>query len=113
MADQSGDAAKAVYPPSSAIQNAAHVKSMKQYREMHKQSIDDPATFWGKIIEEFGFHFETPPSPDKCCFVESNFDVREGRIDIKWMQGAKTNVCYNVLDRNVKNGLGNNIAFYW
>ncbi len=111
MASESGENNPQVYHPSSAVQEIAYVKSMQQYKEMHKESIENPAVFWSKIIEEFGFHFETPPNPDK--FLEYNFDVRKGTIDIKWMQGATTNVCYNVLDRNVKNGLGDNIAFYW
>jgi acyl-coenzyme A synthetase/AMP-(fatty) acid ligase len=29
------------------------------------------------------------------------------------MEGATTNICYNLLDRNVKNGLGDKIAYYW
>ncbi|KAH9519488.1 Acetyl-coenzyme A synthetase, cytoplasmic [Bulinus truncatus] len=36
-----------------------------------------------------------------------------GDIFIKWMEGAKTNISYNMLDRHVKNGLGNKVAFYW
>jgi len=32
---------------------------------------------------------------------------------VKWMEGAVTNISYNVLDRNVEKGLGDNVAFYW
>ena len=82
---------------------------MDQYRKMYKTSVEDPATFWGDIAKQF--HWETAPNADK--FLSYNFDVSKGPISIKWMEGAKTNVCYNVLDRHVKNGLGENIAMYW
>jgi acetyl-CoA synthetase len=31
----------------------------------------------------------------------------------KWFVGGKLNACYNCLDRHVKNGLGDRVAFYW
>ncbi|KFW63428.1 Acetyl-coenzyme A synthetase, cytoplasmic, partial [Pygoscelis adeliae] len=35
-------------------------------------------------------------------------------IFIEWMKGATTNICYNLLDRNVnEKKLGDKIAFYW
>ncbi|KFV62743.1 Acetyl-coenzyme A synthetase, cytoplasmic, partial [Dryobates pubescens] len=35
-------------------------------------------------------------------------------IFIEWMKGATTNICYNLLDRNVnEKQLGDKIAFYW
>ncbi len=42
-----------------------------------------------------------------------NFDVRNGPIKIEWFVGAKTNVCYNAVDRHVENGKGDQVAFYW
>ncbi|XP_076208433.1 acetyl-coenzyme A synthetase, cytoplasmic isoform X3 [Aptenodytes patagonicus] len=39
---------------------------------------------------------------------------RRGKIFIEWMKGATTNICYNLLDRNVnEKKLGDKIAFYW
>ncbi|WAR24116.1 ACSA-like protein [Mya arenaria] len=95
-------------PPPSQVQNEAHVKSMDQYREMYKKSVEDPVGFWGDIAK--AFHWESGPTGK---FLEYNFDVRNGPIFIKWMQGAKTNVCYNAVDRHVKSGNGSKIAFYW
>ncbi|KAH3694037.1 hypothetical protein DPMN_081476 [Dreissena polymorpha] len=98
----------AIFPPPETLQNEAHVKSMEQYRDMYKHSVEDPDGFWGDIAREF--HWASPPTGK---FLEYNFDVRNGSIFIKWMQGSKTNVCYNALDRHVKNGLADKIAFYW
>ena len=28
-----------------------------------------------------------------------NFDVRNGKIDVQWFKGGKTNIAYNCLDR--------------
>ncbi len=76
---------------------------------MHKKSVEQPAEFWSEIASQF--YWKKAPNKDK--FLEYNFDCGKGPIFIKWMDGAVTNVCYNVLDRHVKNGLGDRIAFYW
>ena len=105
----SGDASGGLYAPPASIQDGAHCPSMEKYREMHKRSIDDPAGFWGDIAKEF--YWKTPPTKDN--FLEYNFDASAGPISIKWLKGAVTNVCYNMLDRNVNNGLRNTIAYHW
>ena len=46
-------------------------------------------------------------------FLDYNFDLSKGPIFTKWMKGARTNICYNALDRHVHNGLGDRIAYYW
>ena len=97
----------AVYPPNSRISAEAHISSMQQYEQMYKQSIDEPVEFWREISKQFYW---------KCSsenFLSYNFDVNKGPIFIKWMEGAKTNICFNVLDRIVEENGENTIAFYW
>lgn len=67
------------------------------------------AEFWGDIAKEFYWKSQhTGP------FLKYNFDVTKGKIFIEWMKGATTNICYNLLDRNVnEKKLGDKIAFYW
>uniref|UniRef100_A0A8C0EGE3 Acetyl-coenzyme A synthetase n=1 Tax=Bubo bubo TaxID=30461 RepID=A0A8C0EGE3_BUBBB len=67
------------------------------------------AEFWGDIAKEFYWKRQhTGP------FLKYNFDVTKGKIFIEWMKGATTNICYNLLDRNVnEKKLGDKIAFYW
>lgn len=99
---------KLYYPNSNLFKNA-HVSSVTQYREMYRQSIDNPKEFWGEIVRQF--HWETPIDIDK--FFTYNFDIGKGPIFIKWFDGARTNISYNLLDRNIRNGHGDKIAFYW
>lgn len=109
MAGASGDQATRLYHPNPELQKNAHVKSIEDYKKLYDQSINKPEIFWSKIAEQF--YFKTPPTEGK--FLEYNFNVNDGPVFIKWFQGATTNVCYNVLDRHVENGLGDRIAFYW
>lgn len=98
-----------VFPPNPRLVEDAHVSGWEEYSEKYKQSIEEPRDFWQAIAKQF--HWETPALSDK--FLEYNFDIREGPISIKWMEGATTNICYNLLDRNVKRGHGDSVAFYW
>ena len=65
--------------------------------------------FWKGIADEF---FWKKPATGP--LMQYNFDVTKGNIFIKCMEGAKTNICYNVLDRNVREkNLGEKVAYYW
>lgn len=96
------------YPPPSRLLNESHVKSFEEYKQMHQRSVDDPEAFWGEIAKQFYWK-----SPQTGKFLDYNFDCRKGRIFVKWMEGAKTNICYNALDRHINNGHGDKVAFYW
>ena len=99
----------ATFEPNKNAYKDAHVKSMEEYNRMYKKSLDDPESFWGKIAEQFYWKKWYDGE-----FMKYNFNVAEGPIEVKFMEGAKTNICYNALDRNVKEkGYGDKIAFYW
>jgi acetyl-CoA synthetase len=98
-----------VFNPPENIRQSSHCPSLDHYHAMYARSVEDPVGFWGEIAANF--YWKVPPSPEN--FLEYNFDLSHGPIKISWMSGAVTNVCYNVLDRNVANGLGDKIAFYW
>ncbi|CAH2985333.1 unnamed protein product [Chilo suppressalis] len=97
------------YKPSNHVVEKSRVPSFEKYKEMHKKSLEEPEAFWSEIANEF--HWQTPPQPGN--FVSYNFDISKGNIFVKWMEGAVTNVCFNLLDRNVRNGHGEKIAYYW
>jgi len=84
---------------------------MSKYNEMYNESLDDPKKFWGRICQQFYWKSPIPDDPSE--FMKYNFDLRKGPIKIEWMVGAKTNICYNALDRNIENGHGDKIAFHW
>lgn len=98
-----------IYLPTDHVTDRSLLPSFEQYEDMHKMSLEQPEAFWSEIVNEF--HWQTPPTPGN--FMSYNFDINKGRVFIKFMEGAMTNVCFNVLDRNVRNGHGDKIAFYW
>ncbi|MFT5199634.1 MAG: acetyl-CoA synthetase, partial [Planctomycetota bacterium] len=40
------------FPPSADFRADAHISSMEQYQRMHKQSVEDPETFWDGVAKE-------------------------------------------------------------
>ncbi|XP_076837418.1 acyl-CoA synthetase short chain family member 2 like [Brachyhypopomus gauderio] len=99
---------KIFYPPED-LQTNAHVPNFNSYLALYKRSIEEPEEFWRDVAQEF--YWTEPPSGP---VLQFNFDVTKGNINMKFMAGAKTNVCYNVLDRNVLDrDLGEKVAYYW
>ena len=99
----------ATFQPSKDLYANAHVKNMNEYDAMYRRSLDDPEGFWGDIAKEF--YWKEWYTGE---FMKYNFNVSDGPISIKFMDGAKTNICYNALDRNVKDKQkGDRIAYYW
>ena len=99
-----------VYEPPSHIQKRAHISSLEQYQAMYRRSLDDPQGFWGDIAKEFHWHTLWEASPEKP-FHQYNFNVKDGPINVSWFEGARTNLCYNALDRHVVSGDGSRAAF--
>lgn len=98
-----------VYEPTDHVVEKSLLPSFEQYQNMHKESLEDPESFWSELANEF--YWQTPYQRGN--IVSYNFNVDEGRIFVRWLEGSRTNICFNVLDRNVRNGLGERIAFYW
>ncbi|XP_058265882.1 acetyl-coenzyme A synthetase, cytoplasmic isoform X2 [Hemibagrus wyckioides] len=91
------------------LRKHAHVSSFETYTELYNKSVDSPEEFWGDVAKDF---FWKTKHTGK--FLDYNFDVTQGEIYIKCMEGATTNICYNVLDRNIhERKLGDKVAFYW
>jgi hypothetical protein len=43
---------KRTFPPSKAFSEKAHIKSIKEYEQLYKQSVDNPDKFWGEQAEK-------------------------------------------------------------
>ncbi|XP_039999947.1 acyl-CoA synthetase short chain family member 2 like [Xiphias gladius] len=98
-----------MYYPSGDLQRDAHVPDFKSYLELYRKSLEDPEAFWKEVADEF---FWKKPATGP--MLQYNFDVTKGTIYVKCMEGAKTNICYNVLDRHVRErNLGEKVAYYW
>jgi len=95
---------KRKFAPPSALSQKAWIKSFEDYKKLYDQSIKDPEKFWSEAAKEFVW-FE--PWKNVC-----SYDFKD-KIEIKWFEGGKTNITVNALDRHVKAGNGDRIAFYW
>ena len=84
-----------VQPPAFASENA-YLKNMEEYQAMYQKSIDDPDEFWSEMADDFHWYSKWDE------VRRYNYDRREGPISIEWFKGAKTNVCYNCVDRHLE-----------
>ena len=108
IADEFGDQ---VFYPSQEFKENAHITSMTQYQKMYERSITDPVGFWSEIAQDF--YWKTFPDTSRNKFLKTNFDINDGPIEVKWMEGGVTNICYNVVDRIIQNGMGDRVAYIW
>ncbi|XP_058497977.1 acetyl-coenzyme A synthetase, cytoplasmic-like isoform X3 [Solea solea] len=98
-----------VFHGSEDLKKTAHVCSFDKYKELYLKSVESPDEFWEDITKDF--YWKTKHTGP---FLDYNFDVTKGKIYIKCMEGASTNICYNLLDHNVhEKKLGEKVAFYW
>ena len=83
-----------VNPPQN-VSSKAHIGSMEEYLKQYERSIKEPDEFWSEIAHNFHWFKQWDQ-------VRSyNYDMEKGPIDVKWFAGAKTNVCYNCVDRHL------------
>ena len=92
-----------VFNPLIDFSKNAHIKSIDQYQEQYKESINSNDEFWARKAERIIWSKEWN-SIGEFDFVNAN---------IKWFQGGKLNVSYNCLDRHVESGLGDKTALIW
>lgn len=102
-----GTVPEEVFQPPAPLLAGAHVRGLQSYQELYKQSVNDPDTFWKTIAAQL--YFEKPSDKG----LEYNFDHRKGNVFVRFMDGARTNVAYNCLERNIAKGLGSKIAYIW
>lgn len=70
------------------------IKSLDEYKEAYKQSIEDPAKFWLSVAQDFVWK-KAPKQSDEV--LNWNFDEPK----IEWFKGAKLNITENCLDRHL------------
>jgi len=85
------------YPPKEIVERAW----IKDYEKVYEESVKDREGFWAKVAEELHWFKKW----DKV--LEWKFPYA------KWFVGAKTNITYNCLDRHVKNGKRNKVAYIY
>ena len=91
------------YKPSKEIVQNAVYKSMSDYDKEYSESINNNDDFWRKKADRIDWF--------KKWSKISEVDFTIPRIE--WFKDAKLNVSYNCIDRHIKNGQGDRIAFFW
>ena len=94
---------KRVFDPPKEISDKAWVKNMDQYREMWKESIENPEKFWGKLVDTLDW----AKKPTKI------WDGSKFPPVAQWFVDGKLNAAYNAIDRHIKAGKGEKVAIYW
>jgi acetyl-CoA synthetase len=78
------------------------IKSIEQYHEAYKKSVDDPEGFWAEQAETFTWH-------QKWHTVLKNDFITP---DVRWFEGGKMNITENCLDRHIATK-GDQTAILW
>jgi len=89
--------------PPAEFSKKAHIKSIEQYDEMYRRSIEDPEGFWSEMAEEHVDWFKK---------WDNIYSWDTQKIDCKWFEGGKLNVAHNCLDRHLKTR-GDKTALIW
>jgi acetyl-CoA synthetase len=92
-----------IFNPPEELSKQAYIKSLDEYKEIYKRSIEDPETFWGELAEQIDWYKKW----DKV-LVEDFANAKH-----QWFVGGKLNVSYNCLDRHVKTWRKNKAALIW
>ena len=96
-----------MYPVHERVRKIAYIKSREEYEKLYREFLADPPAWWAKQADEYVTFFK------KWDKVEDfNFDVRKGPIYVKYFEGAKLNVSYNCLDRQLEKR-GDKVAIQW
>jgi acetyl-CoA synthetase len=90
----------AIYNPSPAFVQNAHVSGMAAYDALCQEAQTDYQGYWARLAKEF----ITWKTPFTQVLDESNAPF------FKWFEDGTLNASYNCLDRNVEKGLGDKTA---
>lgn len=74
------------------LKETAYIKSVKEYDEIYKRSVEDPEAFWAEKAEQIHW-FKRWDKVQESDFVNAK---------IEWFKGGKLNVSYNCIDRHLK-----------
>ncbi|SDB98822.1 acetyl-CoA synthetase [Niabella drilacis] len=81
------------------------VKTIEEYQEAYKKSVEDPEGFWSEVADTFEWRKKQP-------FSSRVLDWNFVEPKVKWFEGAKLNITENCLDRHLKTS-GDTPAIVW
>jgi len=90
-----------VFHPPGEFSAKAHIRSLQQYEDLYRKSVEDPEGFWAQAAEDLHWDRKwtrvrewTPPH-------------------VKWFVDARTNLSFNCLDRHLPTARRNKAALIW
>jgi acetyl-CoA synthetase len=90
-----------VFTPPKTFSRRARIKSMKDYRRLYDESLENPEKFWAEAAENLHW-------------FQKWTKVRDWNIPhVKWYLNGQTNLSYNCLDRHLDSGRKNKAALIW
>jgi acetyl-CoA synthetase len=90
------------FPPSADFRAAAHISSMEQYQRMHKQSVEDPETFWDGVAKELPWMKPYDQVMDWSAAPVAS-----------WFLNGQLNASAVCLDQHLEAGRGDKLAILW
>jgi|TARA_Y100000310_G_scaffold305780_1_gene346306 acetyl-CoA synthetase len=90
-----------LFNPNKDFSEKSHIKSMQEYDDLYKKSVENPEEFWAEKAGQLDW------------FKKWNSVLRDDQGFFKWFEGGQINVCNNCVDRNVKSGKKDKIALIW
>ncbi|MBW8877150.1 MAG: acetate--CoA ligase [Acidobacteria bacterium] len=84
------------------IAERAYVKSLAEYQEMYRRSVEEPEAFWREMAGIVDWYH--PP--------RNVVDVDVDEVDFAWFSGGRLNACYNCVDRHLSTQ-GEQTAIIW
>ncbi len=92
------------FPPPKEFSAKAHIKSLEEYKELYKKSVEDPEGFWSEQARNLDWFQKWKK------VLDYSFT---GDLYVKWFQGGKLNVTVNCLDRHLKTPRKKKAAIIW
>ncbi len=92
-----------IFEPPPALSKETDVKSLAEYVQIYKKSIEDPEGFWADKADQLEWFKKW----DRV--LETDF----AKAEIRWFTGGRLNASYNCLDRHLRNGRKNKSALIW
>ena len=90
-----------IFYPSDEFSRSSYIKNMKEYSKIYKKSIGNPEAFWADKALQLDW------------FKKWDIVLRNDKGFFKWFEGGYLNVCCNCIDRIVKSGKKDKMAFIW
>ena len=90
-----------IFYPSHEFSRKSHIKKIQEYSRIYKKSIEKPEAFWAEKASQLDW------------FRKWDIVFRNDQGFFKWFEGGYLNACHNCLDKNIKSGKKDKIAYIW